>query len=208
MINHTIGNASGFGKIALQAAYYNQSGSDRDNLSLGAYHWMAQATYQKGNFSVTPGFEVLSGNDSTTPSTENHRFDPLYGTPHKFRGNMDYFYAGTNSPTGGLNDAYLKLKYTANLLTLSADLHSFSTNKQIKGTSGKDLGTELDLQLGYAMNKFTALELGYSIMSATSNLSIAKGQATNNYNKVGNWVYLMLKFTPDFFYVKPVAIKQ
>ena len=210
MINHTIGNASGFGKIALQAAYYQQSGVNRDNLTLNAYHWMAQATYQKGNFSITPGYEMLSGNDATTPATEDHRFDPLYGTPHKFRGNMDYFYAGTGSPNAGLQDAYFKIKYATNVLSLSADFHNFFTDKQISKTStSKELGREIDLQLGYTMNKFTNIELGYSIMKASNSLSIAKAQAaTSTYNKEGNWFYAMLKFTPDFLYTKPVAIKQ
>lgn len=199
MLNQSIGTTSSFGTIAIQAAFYNQSGSDRDNKSLGAYHWMAQAAFQKGRFTVTPGYEVLSGNDSTTPASENHKFDPLYGTAHKFRGNMDYFYAGTNSPTGGLNDAYFKVKYATALFSLSADYHNFSSNKQMKGTTGKQLGNEIDLQLNYKLNKCTNIQTGYSEMFGTSNLSIAKAQAqTTTYNKDGKWFYLMLDITPDF----------
>lgn len=216
MINHTIGNASGFGKIAVQAAYYNQAGKDRDGLTMDAYHYTVAVTYQKGQFSVTPGYDVLSGNDAVNPSGKNNRFDPLYGTPHKFWGYMDFFYAGTGSPAGGLNNAYFKLKYATNTLSLGADLHSFALNKDMKRADGsvidKKLGTEIDLQLNYNMNKFTNLELGYSIMSATSSMPIAKGQATTEavaatFSKTGNWFYAMLKFSPDFFYMKPVAIR-
>ena len=65
MINHTIGNASGFGKIAIQAAYYAQSGKNRDGVEMKkAYHYTASATYQKGKISFTPGYDVLSGNDA------------------------------------------------------------------------------------------------------------------------------------------------
>ena len=63
------------------------------------------------------------------------------------------------------------------------------------------------------MNKFTNIELGYSVMNATSSMPFAKG--TGHYRcscryvqKTGSWFYAMLKFTPDFFYAKPVAIKQ
>lgn len=217
MLNHTLGNASGFGKIAIQAAYYAQTGKDRDGIDLNAYHYTFDATYQKGNYSITPGYDLLSGNDAVSPSGKNNRFDPLYGTPHKFWGYMDYFYAGTGSPVGGLSNAYVKLKYANNIISVGADIHSFSLSKDMKKADGtvidKNLGTEIDLQLIYNMNKFTNIELGYSIMKATSSMPYAKGQATtdvvsNTYRKTGNWFYAMLKFTPDFFYAKPVAIKQ
>jgi len=215
MITHTIGNASGFGKIALQGAFYKQTGSDRDGKNLNAFHLNLQATYQKGKFSITPGIDILSGNDSslTNTSANTNRFDPLYGTPHKFWGYMDYFYVGTGSPTGGLADPYFKIKYTSNMLTIGADYHYFTTHKAMKGTDGKFLGSEIDLQLNYNMNKFTNIELGYSLMFASKNMPIAKAQVTTltaaeNYNRTGTWFYAMLKFTPDFFYAKPVAIKQ
>ena len=58
------------------------------------------------------------------------------------------------------------------------------------------------------MNKFTNVELGYSVMMATDNMSIAKGQVqTVTYDKTGTWLYLMVNIRPDFFYAKPVAIK-
>jgi hypothetical protein len=216
MVNHTIGNASGFGKIAIQAAYYAQSGKNRDGVTMkNAYHYTIATTYQKGKFSITPGYDVLSGNDATT--TEDEKFDPLYGTPHRHWGFMDYFYVGTGSPAGGLNNPYLKLKYTGNTLTVGLDYHNFSLNKDMKkgdGTLvGKQLGNEVDLVLNYAMNKFTSIELGYSMMYATANMPFAKAQATTDaaadtYRKTGSWLYAMLRFTPDFFYTKPVAIKQ
>jgi hypothetical protein len=216
MINHTIGNASGFGKIALQAAYYAQSGKNRDGVKMkSAYHYMVAATYQKGKISVTPGYDVLSGNDAGT--AEDEKFDPLYGTPHKHWGYMDYFYVGTGSAAGGLNNPYLKLKYTGNALAFGIDLHSFSLNKDMKKADaslvGKHLGTEIDFLLNYNMNKFTSIELGYSVMKATANMPFAKGQAATDaaadgYRKTGTWFYAMLKFTPDFFYAKPVAIRQ
>jgi hypothetical protein len=216
MINHTLGNASGFGKIAFQGAFYAQSGKNRDGVTMkGAYHYTVSVTYQKSKISITPGYDVLSGNKSTT--AEDEKFDPLYGTPHRHWGYMDYFYVGTGSPAGGLNNPYLKLKYTGSVLSLGIDYHNFSLNQDMTKGDGtpvsKQLGNEVDLLLNYSMNKFTNIELGYSFMSASSSMAFAKGQATTDavadtYRKTGTWAYAMIRFTPDFLYTKPVAIKQ
>jgi hypothetical protein len=217
MINHTIGNASGFGKIAIQAAYYKQSGKNREGTSLNAYHYTALATYQKGKFSFTPGYDVLSGNDAVSPSGEDNRFDPLYGTPHKHWGYMDYFYVGTGAPAGGLNNAYFKVKYTSNLFSIGADFHTFALNKDMKKADGtvidRKLGNEVDILLNYTLNKFTGIELGYALMNANNSMVFAKGQAATDavadtYKKTGTWFYAMISIRPDFFYTKPVAIKQ
>jgi hypothetical protein len=216
MINRTMGNASGFGKIAVQAAYYAQSGKNRDGVKMkNAYHYTVSATYQKDKLSVTPGYDVLSGNSATT--IEDEKFDPLYGTPHKHWGFMDFFYVATGSPAGGLKNPYLKFKYTGNTLTAGVDYHLFSLEKDMKKADGslidKKLGSEIDFVVNYNMNKFTNIELGYSMMNATGSMAFAKGQATTDavaatYKTTGNWFYLMLRFSPDFFYAKPVAIKQ
>ncbi|MEO6455531.1 MAG: hypothetical protein ABIN97_15735, partial [Ginsengibacter sp.] len=129
----------------------------------------------------------------------------------------DYFYVGTGSAAGGLHNPYLKFKYTGNALTAGVDFHLFSLDKNMKKADGsfieKKLGNELDFLVNYTMNKFTNVELGYSIMNAKNSMAFAKGQAATDaaadaYKKSGNWFYLMLKFTPDFFYTKPVAIRQ
>jgi len=216
MMNHTLGNASGFGKIALQAAYYAQSGKNRDGVKMkDAFHYTISGTYQKGKISLTPGYDVLSGNDAST--VEDEKFDPLYGTPHRHWGYMDYFYVGTGSPAGGLSNPYLKLKYTGNTISFGVDFHNFFLNKNMKKGDGtfvkKQLGNEFDFILNYNMNKFTNIELGYATMLGTASMPIAKGQAVSDaaadaYRKSGNWFYAMLRFTPDFFYAKPVAIKQ
>ena len=217
MINHTIGNASGFGKISLQGAYYLQSGKDRDAVSIDAYHYSILGIYQKGKWSIGSGYDVLSGNDAVSPSGKNNRFDPLYGTPHRHWGYMDYFYVGTGSATGGLNNFYVKGKYTGNLLGFGIDFHHFMLNKDMMKADAtvidKNLGTEIDLQLNYNINKFTNIELGYSLMNATNSMPFAKGQATTDagadvYRKSGTWFYAMINIRPDFFFSKPVAIKQ
>jgi Alginate export len=212
MVQHTLGNASGFGKIALQAAYYAQTGKNRDGQDLDAYHYNIQATYMKGKVAVTPGIDYLSGNDAVSPSGKDNRFDPLYGTPHRHWGFMDFFYVGTGGLAGGLNNMFLKTKYTFNnAFYVTADYHSFALASSMKkGTEviDKQLGTELDIIANYQLNKFTNIEAGYSIMWATSSMPVAKAQdLTKNYNMNGSWFYLMLNIRPDFFYTKPVALK-
>jgi hypothetical protein len=97
----------------LNAGFYYQSGKDKDGLNLSAYTSTLSLTYICRSFSYTAGWDYVSGNDAFSSSATNHRFDPLYGTPHKFWGYMDYFYAGTGSAAGGLNNPFPKWKYTA-----------------------------------------------------------------------------------------------
>ncbi|MBC7828130.1 MAG: hypothetical protein H7122_10310, partial [Chitinophagaceae bacterium] len=215
MINHSIGNSSAFGKIALQAAYYAQSGKSRDGVKMKhAFHYTASATYQKGKISITPGYDVLSGNDALT--SEDEKFDPLYGTPHRHWGYMDYFYTGTGSPAGGLNNPYLKFKYTGTTASFGIDFHNFFLNRDIKKADGslvrRQLGNELDFIFNYNMNKFATIELGYATMLASKSMSFAKGQATTDdaaegYRKRGSWFYAMLRIAPDFFYSNNAIVK-
>ena len=214
MLIGQLGNASArLGKVQWQAFAYGQSGHDRDGLMLkNAYHYGANFMIQKGLLSFGPGYEVLSGNNATTiQAGETSRFDPLYGTPHKFRGSMDYFYAGTGSPAGGLQDAFLKFKYTTNRLTAGLDVHYFALasatyNKLADVPAGTllsaRLGIEYDFLASYALNKFTNVEFGYSIMSGTNSLEYAKQGTMDQKSKIGTWAYLMINIRPDFFAAK------
>lgn len=207
MINHNFFKPSGKDNLSMQAAWYRQSGEDRDGVELEAYHYTIAATYKRGKFSITPGYDVLSGNSSSKNSGKNNRFDPLYGTPHKHWGYMDYFYVGTGSPAGGLNNAYIKSNYVAGKFNLQADLHYFRLHKDMwkadKTMVDKELGTELDLTVSYSLNKITTIDLGYSIMKATSSMAFAKAQVTTDeaadgFRKTGHWAYLMINIRPDF----------
>ncbi len=220
MLTGQLGNASSkLGKIQWQAFGYGQSGKDRDGLTYKkAYHYGGNVLIQKGLLSFGPGYEVLSGNNATAlQAGETSRFDPLYGTPHRHWGYMDYFYVGTGSPSGGLQDAFLKFKYTGNRLTTGLDVHYFSLaaatyNKTADAPAGalldRKLGMEYDFVATYALNKFTALELGYCVMNGTNSLEYSKQGTMNQRDKVGTWAYLMINIRPDFLFNKPVAIKQ
>ncbi|MFC5409920.1 alginate export family protein [Larkinella bovis] len=203
-------SAAKTGQIRWQVFGYRQSGQDRDGLRIrNACHYGANVTLQKGPLSVTPGYEVLSGTDaSTVQPGETGRFDPLYGTPHKHWGYLDYFYVGTGSPAGGLKDGFLKFKYTGKRLTTSLDVHYFALaattyNKLPDAVAGavlpSKLGLEYDFVATYSLNKFTTLEAGYALMNGTNSLEYSKQGTMNQNDKRGSWAYLMINIRPDFF---------
>lgn len=206
MVNHQFGSNTAEGILGIQAAYYVQAGRNRDGVKMQhAFHSTISAAFQKGMFTLTPGFDILSGNRSTT--SEDEKFDPLYGTPHKHWGYMDYFYVGTGSPAGGLQNPYIKTKFATQKFSITMDIHHFRLHRSMRRQDGsyisRQLGNELDLVANYGVNKFTNLELGYSLMLATSSMAVAKGQAGSNIaaesvKRNGTWFYAMLRFTPDF----------
>jgi hypothetical protein len=192
--------------FSITAGFYYQTGKDKDGLTTGAYSLTLALFLKKGAMNYTAGWDYVSGNDAFSASATNHRFDPLYGTPHKFFGTMDYFYVATGSPTGGLNNPYAKVKYTGSKKRFSAavDYHYFSLAKNQKDINGaaisKYLGSEFDLLSTYALNKFSSVELGFSVMAASKSMEYAKAIAPGSSRLTGIWSYLMINVKPDFLF--------
>ena len=190
--------------FSLSAGYYYQTGKDRDGVKLSAYTYTLGFVFIKNKFTYTLGWDYLSGNNAFSTSKVNHRFDPLYGTPHKFWGFMDYFYVGTGSPTGGLSDPFAKIKYTSGNKRLSSELdyHHFSLANNQMDISGnaihKYLGSEFDLVTNYSLNKMTTLEYGFSLMAATKSMEYAKALSPGTSNLTGTWNYVMIIIKPEF----------
>ena len=188
----------------LQAGAWYQFGRDRDGLHLAAYTTTLALTYAPHLVAGTIGWDYLSGNNAFSTSTTNHRFDPLYGTPHKFWGYMDYFYAGTGSATGGLNNPFAKVKYVSRNSRLSVELcyHYFGLAADQKDVKGKEvsryLGSEVDAIASYGLNKITNLELGACALWATHAMEYAKGITPNTARLNASWAYLQLNIKPDF----------
>jgi hypothetical protein len=117
---------------------------------------------------------------------------------------MDYFYAGTGSATGGLNNPYAKGKYTSrnNRLSLELCYHYFAlaaTQKDAKGSElSRGLGSEVDAILGYQLNKITNLELGACMLAATHSMEYAKGITPGSARLNAAWTYLQINIRPDF----------
>lgn len=192
--------------LALIAGFYFQGGHDKDGNSMSAYTSTVAFTASKNNFGYTLGWDYVSGNDAFSASTSNHRFDPLYGTPHKFWGTMDYFYVGTGAPAGGLSDPYFKIKYSSKNKRFSTglDYHYLTMAKNMKNTGGtaisKYLGSEFDLITNYSLNTTVSLEWGFSLMAATHSMESAKGITPGAANLTGTWSYLMINIKPAFLF--------
>ncbi|MES2773590.1 MAG: alginate export family protein [Bacteroidota bacterium] len=191
--------------LSLVAGFYYQTGKDKDGLALSAYTSTAALAFSQKKFTYTAGWDYVSGNDAYSASLTNHRFDPLYGTPHKFWGYMDYFYVGTGSPAGGLSNAYFKIKYAAanKNLTIGLDYHYFALAQNQKDIAAnpvkKYLGSEFDLIASYNLNKITNLEFGFCYMAATKSMEYAKGIAPGTSGLNPTWSYLQINIKPEFF---------
>jgi len=201
-------------KHRAEAYGYYQGNQDKDGKVLDAY--MAGANFLFGigrRLFIGPGVDFLSGNNLKKTTTVDHRFDPLYGTPHKFWGYMDYFYVGdpygwngNNALSPGLLNFYLKSKYRLrDNLIANFDIHEFYAGNTVANLStanpndelNKRLGTEFDFVLQYGLNKQISIEAGYSIMVGTNTLDFLKAPIANKKN-IGNWAYLMVNIRPDF----------
>lgn len=222
-------------KWTLNAGFYHQGGKDRLGSKMNANHAFIYGLLSKGKFSFGPGYEYLSGNDaqytaggsningnrglagkSVDGMTLNKRFDPLYGTPHRWWGYMDYFYVGTGSPISGLQDLYFRFKYdhSANFNILM-DVHNFMSAANIEyrpnasskfEKQSKSYGQEIDIVANWQFNRFCNLELGASGFFSTNTLNLAKGFNKDTKETFNKWAYVMLNIRPDFLFQKPQPI--
>jgi hypothetical protein len=196
-------------KINFALSAFYQGGKYRDGVSLDEYLLSASALYSVGRkLTIGPGIDMTSGNNGTDKSKVYQRFDPLYGTPHKFWGFMDYFYVADGFGANGLNDIYLKSRFKAkDNLTFLLDAHRFMLPSAVMGDDGtamnKALGTELDFMITYNMTKAITIEGGYSTMFATETMASAKVKNVKNASDNSNWAYLMINIKPAEFLIKP-----
>ena len=110
---------------------------------------------------------------------------------------MDYFYVGNHIGDVGLNDIYLKYKYTKNKFGFDAHLHYFGAAADISADADKYLGTELDLAASWAVKPMAKISVGFSSLFAGDSMEIIKegGDADASHY----WGYIMLSVTPSFW---------
>ncbi len=208
-------------KLSFAASAFTQRGKYRDGTNLDEYLLSASTSYAlTRKFSVGPGVDYTSGNNGSDPSKTNKRFDPLYGTPHKFWGYMDYFYVADGFKSNGLVDYYLKGRYKAkDNLTISLDAHQFVLPNAVLDGDGKpmekSLGTELDFVVNFGLTKVINIEAGYSRIYSTSTMVSPKVKGSpvtitpttprpiindNTASKTSDWAYLMISIKPEFIF--------
>lgn len=149
-------------------------------------------------FSIGPGVDYTSGGSNGSTS---HAFDPLYGTPHRFWGNMDYYYVASGFGNHGLQDYYLKTKWKPGAKwNLALDGHQFLSASNVPGAGhsySRNFGTEADLQANYTFTKAIAFEAGYSHYWSTDALTSATVKNVVNAKSNSNWAYLMIIIHPE-----------
>ncbi|MCF0051863.1 alginate export family protein [Dyadobacter sp. LJ53] len=184
----------------LTASAYYQAGKDKDGKSLNAYMYSVRGMYGASQvFAIGPGFDYTSG--TANGSRKNSSFDPLYGTPHKFWGQMDYFYAANGFGKGGLADFYINSVIKASeKLSIAIDLHQFSSAASIRNAKDEKLsanfGEELDIIATYNLTKTISFQGGYCTFLPTNSLAHVK--AVKDPQKMANWAYLMINIKPEF----------
>ncbi|WP_319480956.1 hypothetical protein [uncultured Draconibacterium sp.] len=177
------------GEVKVASNLYYQTGKHISGRDISALNFLAEASMK----AFTLGFEHLSGTDYN--ESDYKSFTPFYGTNHKFNGFMDYFYVGNHMGSVGLNDLYLKYKYTKDKIGFNAHLHYFAAAADIAADTDNYLGTELDLSLSWAVNPMANISFGLSSMFAGDSMEIIKG---GDSSATQYWGYVMLSVTPSF----------
>lgn len=191
-------------KLTAFASAFIQGGKNKNGVDLSTWFFSLGAAYQwTDKFTITLGTDWTSGNDQTSTGTD-HRFDPLYGTPHKFWGYMDYFYVASPSGESGIKDYYVKMHLKAGQrLMISLDAHEFFAANTISNETGATLdsrlGTELDLIALYTITKEITFEAGYCSMFATTTMPSSRVKNVVNADRVAHWAYIMMNIKTDFF---------
>lgn len=189
-----------FNKVGVTASAYYQFGKTATSQKLSAVLLSASGLYAfNKKFNASAGVDYTSGG---TNGTTSNSFDPLYGTPHKFWGLMDYFYAASPFGKGGLTDYYVKAKYkTSDKFLLSTDLHQFNSATSIgTGENKRNLGQELDLVGTYSLTKQITIEGGYSHFFSTPLLTSPTVKNVAHATTNANWAYVMINIKPDFLF--------
>lgn len=189
-----------FNKVGITASAYYQFGKTATNQNLNAVLLSAAGQYSfSKKWSGGAGVDYTSGGSNGTTSNS---FDPLYGTPHKFWGLMDYFYAASPFGKGGLTDYYIKAKYkSSDKFLLATDLHQFNSATNIgTGDNKRNFGQEVDIIGSYSLTKQVTIEGGYAHFFATPLLTSAAVKNVANSKTNANWAYLMINIKPDFLF--------
>ncbi len=187
------------GKFNANAAAYFQTGKTI-NKDVSASYFTGNFGYKaSANFSLGAGIEYLSGKDMNDISGNVKSFAPLFGTNHKFNGWMDYFYVGNHANSVGLTDINTTVTYKKDKFSAKVIPHFFSAAADVfNGLTKMDnnLGTEIDLTLGYKIAKDISINAGFSKMYATNTMEVLKGGDKDADN---SWTWLMITFKPHLF---------
>jgi hypothetical protein len=186
--------------LLVSSSLYYQFGKDINNNKLNSYLFSLDLNQTfKDNLNIIAGIELISGNKyGVITNNENKAFNPIFGTNHKFNGNMDYFFVGNHFNSVGLTDLNLSFIYKISPKHILTGMgHHFLAGENINNTfDDKTLGTEIDLAYKYKFSDIGDITLGYSQMFAQNGLKILKNNYDNNLNQ---WAFVMLTLNPQLY---------
>jgi hypothetical protein len=184
---------------------YYQFGDNPSGTHTAAFLLSAKISEQLGTmFSATAGMDYLSGNRYGRVVNSNHAFQTLFGTNHKFYGDMDYFYSGNMEGHVGLINTYLSagldLSEKVNLNVIGYMFHAPSAIYRDNEKLHNDLGKEVDLKLSLKVTPFADLSAGLSgYFTSGSLLYLEKISNARSFQSYG---WLSLNVHPEFFSFK------
>ncbi len=185
-------------------AAYVQTGRNTLNVSTNAFMVSAGGTYRlNATTSLRASYDYMSGNDGR--NINEHAFDPLYGTSHRFFGAMDYFRGRVEC---GLQDVHIGTTATVHRLTpewqlalpvsVSLDYHYILAAESYAGIS-RGLGHEIDLQFSCSPATDITISGGYSTMLGLRSLDAVCGGSHTSWQ---DWAWLQLNISPRLFFTQ------
>ncbi len=200
-VKHTIGGSVTFqgDDLMLNGNGYYQAGRNISNVKVSAFLLNGIVSYTIGSLKLTAGSDLLSGNEDSTFTIKDRRFDIFYGARHPFNGEMDFFSNLNNSTLGGgLIDLYFtpELKIS-DKLNAKAAFHYLRLHKSVLGL-GKFLLPEADFKLAYKFNDDLSIDLGYSLAFPTNDFYTIMGSNAEN-NFPCHWGWVMITYKPVIY---------
>ena len=181
------------------ASFYFETGTEAmSRKDISAYMASGRAAYNGDIVGGFLGYDYLSGNNGR--NTNQHAFNPLYGTNHKFYGAMDYFTGtvncGLQDPHGGIFvNLGRKRADVGRPVTISGTYHYFLTGEKY-GDYDWTIGHEADFQVTARLLRDFTITAGYSFMLGTKTFELLKGGNSDIWQ---DWGYLTFSFTPRLF---------
>ncbi len=181
---------------------FYQWGHDVSGMEISAYYANADLTVKPlGWLTLFTGCEYMSGNDATDLTNKKlNAFNTLYGSSHRYNGNIDFFTKPSDTKNTGLIDIYFDLIFTVKKqYILRADLHYFRTqNNYTVSTKVQDpyLGSEADISAKIPIIKDVDVQVGYSAIVGSNTLQLMEGGNKKNFS---HWAFVMLTVKPTLF---------
>jgi hypothetical protein len=193
-------------RFAFHILAYYQKGKSSSFLDLNAYMAAAKfsSKFYKSN-TIFAGTDYYSGTKYDVEPGKTNTFNKLYGANHSVNGTMEYW---RNIPEAGLIDYYggiygqITLKFSVNI---AYHVFRFAQKYFINELEiAKNIGSEIDLEFSYIVNKQIKLQTGYCVYFTTASTKQYFGTIGTGIYKP-QWAYLMLYVKPNF-YKTPVPV--